>query len=192
MKKLAEIKPNPKNPRIISEQKLKELARSLKEFPEMLYYRPIVVNKKGVILGGNSRYYALLDLGYEEVPDEWIVEGKKFNSAKKERQFVIRDNINHGNWDFDVIANEWDPVEVTEWGLPVWTTEDDVTEIDEELDEPKPPTAGSSEYSMFSIILHYDTKVMLVQLLDRIMEEYHYEKQEEALLKIIQSYRDGD
>lgn len=108
-----QIKANPENPRVIKDDKFKKLVRSIEEFPEMLNLRPIVVNKDMVILGGNMRHKAAKDAGLKEIP---IIVAENLDEAK-EREFIIKDNVGFGEWDWDALANLWDIEELDEWGL---------------------------------------------------------------------------
>jgi site-specific DNA-methyltransferase (adenine-specific) len=114
MKKVAigELKPNPNNPRIIKDDKFKKLVQSIKDLPEMAEVRPIVVNTDMVVLGGNMRLKAMREAGWKEVPIE-VVDWDE----DKQRQFIIKDNVSGGEWDWDMLANEWDADELNEWGL---------------------------------------------------------------------------
>jgi hypothetical protein len=117
--KVSEIKPNLKNPRIIKDDKFQKLVNSIKEFPEMLEKRPLVcytdVDKKLVILGGNMRFKAAKELGIKELSvvlaDDWTEEQKA--------QFLIKDNLGYGEWDWNIIANEWDETNLNDWGLDI-------------------------------------------------------------------------
>lgn len=112
--KTASLKTNPNNPRSIRKDKLKKLVESLKQFPEMLEARPIVVDKDGVVLGGNMRLKAAQMAGLTEVPvfvREW--------DPDKDEQFVIKDNVAFGEWDWDMLANTFDEDELNTWGLDV-------------------------------------------------------------------------
>src|SRR4030067_2368719 len=102
--KLSEIKPNPKNPRLIKDEAFAKLKQSIKDFPEMLDLRPIVVNEDMMILGGNMRYRALVDLGITEAP----VTIAKGLSKEKQDEFIAKDNTAGGEWDWSLLANEWD------------------------------------------------------------------------------------
>lgn len=119
------IKPNQKNPRGISKAKLEKLMASVNDFPKMMALRPIVVNRDGVILGGNMRYNALVALGYKEIPDRWVRVADELNE-QEERRFIIEDNVAFGDWDYELLANEWDTTDLDEWGLDVWQNKDDV------------------------------------------------------------------
>lgn len=113
--KVAEIQLNPENPRVIKEDKFKDLVKSIKKFPKMLDVRPIAVNEDMVIVGGNMRFKAALEAGMKEVP---IVILKGFTEAEQ-REFVIKDNIAFGEWDFEMLANEWDVESLSDWGLDI-------------------------------------------------------------------------
>jgi DNA modification methylase len=133
--KVAAIKSNPKNPRLIKDDKFKKLVKSIKDFPEMESVRPIVVNKDMVILGGNMRYKAMIECGYKEVNVE-VVDW----SEDKQNEFIIKDNIGFGDNDWDMLANEWDMEQLEGWGLdlPIF----DYKEIDAEEDDFDVPDGG--------------------------------------------------
>ena len=78
--------------------------------------RPIVIDAKGIILGGNMRYRAIKELGYKEIPDEWVKRADELTD-EEEHRFIIEDNVPFGDWDWDILANEWDAEQLTEWGL---------------------------------------------------------------------------
>lgn len=135
--KVSDIKPNPQNPRTIKDDDFKKLVQSIKDFPEMLDARPIVINKDNVILGGNMRFKAMVEAGWKEVPVK-VVDW----SEEKQREFVIKDNVSGGIWDWDALANEWDATELEEWGLDIPHYEENINgnqEVDTEslLDESK-------------------------------------------------------
>lgn len=135
--KFSEIKPNPNNPRIIKDDKFKKLVQSLRDFPQMMALRPIIIDENNIIQGGNMRFKALLELGYKDVPDEWIKQGKDL-TEEQWREFVIKDNVGFGEWDMDILANEWDTKQLTEWGvdLPDWSKGHDINNelTDEDVD----------------------------------------------------------
>lgn len=126
--KLSELKENPNNPRIIKDDKFKKLVKSIQEFPEMLDAREIVINKDHIILGGNMRYKAAKEAGLTEVPVK-IVDWDEY----KQRQFIIKDNVSGGEWDWDVLANEWDAEKLDEWGIEL-PNYDDVPNENKEVD----------------------------------------------------------
>jgi DNA modification methylase len=108
------IKPNKNNPRTIKDDKFKKLVKSLQEFPDMAKVRPIVVNKDMIVLGGNMRLKAMKEAGWKEVPVE-VVDW----SEEHQREFIIKDNVGFGEWEWDVLANEWDAEQLTDWGLDI-------------------------------------------------------------------------
>ena len=114
--KINSIKTNPKNPRLIKDDKFKKLVKSIQEFPQMLELRPIVVDENNIILGGNMRYKACIEAGLKEV---FIVQAKDLTEQQKD-EFIVKDNVGFGEWDWDILANEWDEIKLTEWGLDVW------------------------------------------------------------------------
>jgi ParB-like chromosome segregation protein Spo0J len=132
--KISEVKPNPKNPRIIKDGKFQKLVKSIQEFPDMLNKRPLVVftdvDNKYVVLGGNMRLKACKEIGLKEIPiiiaDEWTEEQKN--------EFLIKDNVGFGEWDWDSLANEWDAELLNDWGLnvPELPTEVDYSILDDE------------------------------------------------------------
>jgi ParB-like chromosome segregation protein Spo0J len=113
--KLSEIKRNPDNPRLIKDNKYKKLVTSIIEFPEMLEIRPIVVNDDMVVLGGNMRLKACQEAKLREVP---IIKASTL-TAEQQREFIVKDNVGFGEWDWDMLANEWETDELKELGLDV-------------------------------------------------------------------------
>jgi DNA modification methylase len=111
--KINSIKTNPKNPRLIKDDKFKKLVNSIKEFPQMLELRPIVVDENNIILGGNMRHKACIEAGLKEV---YIVQAKDLTELQKD-EFIVKDNVGFGEWDWDILANEWDTDKLTDWGL---------------------------------------------------------------------------
>ena len=128
------IRNNPINPRLVNTAKFEKLKQSIQDFPEMLKLRPIVVDDKGYILGGNMRYKALVELGHTEVN---IIRADKL-TEKQKQEFIIKDNLGFGDWDWDILANEWDSVELEDWGLDVWQNEDDIINSFDEENEEQP------------------------------------------------------
>jgi DNA modification methylase len=119
--KISKVKGNPDNPRIIKNDKFKKLVKSIQEFPEMLKLRPIVVDEDFMVLGGNMRLKASKDAGLKEV---WIEVAEGLTEEQK-KEFIVKDNVGFGEWEWDMLANEWDSVQLAEWGLDVWENEDD-------------------------------------------------------------------
>ena len=124
--KISAIKANSKNPRQIKDDKFKKLVQSIRDFPDMLNKRPLIcftdVDKKYVVLGGNMRLKAAQEVGLKEMPiilaDDWTQEQKD--------EFLIKDNVGFGEWNWDDLANEWDSELLDNWGLDVWQSEPDI------------------------------------------------------------------
>jgi hypothetical protein len=118
MIKISKIKSNPNNPRIIKDDKFKKLCKSISELPKMMELRPIVVDENFIVQGGNMRLKALTELGYKEIPDEWVKQAKDFTEDEL-KEFIIKDNVGFGEWDWSDLANQWDAEKLTEWGLDI-------------------------------------------------------------------------
>lgn len=118
MIKLSKILPNPNNPRLIKDDRFKKLVNSIKEFPKMMELRPMVIDENFITLGGNMRLKALKELGYKEIPDEWVKQASDL-TPEEARRFIIADNVGFGEHDWDTLANEWDAEQLSEWGLDI-------------------------------------------------------------------------
>jgi hypothetical protein len=130
--KISEVKNNPNNPRIIKDDKFKKLVESVKSFPEMLNIRPIVVNSDMVVLGGNMRLRACKEAGLKEIP---IIKADTL-TPEQQSEFIIKDNVSGGEWDWDMLANEWNADDLDAWGLDVpieFQTELEAEEDDYEI-----------------------------------------------------------
>ena len=123
--KINSIKTNPKNPRLIKDDKFKKLVKSIKEFPQMLELRPIVVDENNIVLGGNMRLKACLEVGLKEV---YIVKAEDLTEQQKD-EFIVKDNVGFGEWDWDILANEWDTDKLQDWGLDLPIFKDDENEL---------------------------------------------------------------
>ena len=129
--KISQVKTNPNNPRLIKDDKFKKLVKSIKEFPEMLEIRPIVVDKDNMVLGGNMRLRACQEAGLKEV---YILKASQL-TEKQQREFIVKDNVGFGEWDWDDLANEWDAEELEDWGLDLpMDVKIDELEDDEEIE----------------------------------------------------------
>ena len=132
--KLTEIKSNPNNPRVIKDHKFEKLKKSISEFPKMMELRPMVINEDNIVLGGNMRLKALKDLGYKEVPEEWVKRASDL-TEEETRRFIIADNVGFGEHDWEMLANEWDTEELEDWGLDGFPFDEEVTELEAEEDD---------------------------------------------------------
>ena len=125
--KISKVKPNESNPRFIKDNKFKKLVKSIKEFPEMLKLRPIVVNKDMIVLGGNMRLKACAEAGLKEV---YILKADEL-TEQQEREFIVKDNVGFGEWDWDALGNEWNSVQLEDWGMDNWQNMDDIETSDD-------------------------------------------------------------
>lgn len=137
--RLSEIKNNPNNPRLIKDEKFEKLKKSITDFPKMMELRPMVINSDNIVLGGNMRLKALKELGYKEVPGEWVKRAEDL-TEEQQRQFIIKDNVGFGEHDWEVLNLEWDAEELSDWGLEIPITSDKInnltdSEIDEEIEK---------------------------------------------------------
>ena len=143
--KINSIKTNPKNPRLIKDDKFKKLVKSIQEFPQMLELRPIVVDENNIILGGNMRYKACIEAGLKEI---YILKAEDLTELQKD-EFIVKDNVGFGEWDWDILANEWDTDKLTDWGLDIPNYSlgldvNDMTEEDIDIEEEFDPIGVSA------------------------------------------------
>jgi len=148
--KISKVKGNPKNPRIIKNDKFNKLKNSIKTLPNYMKLRPVIVDEDMMVLGGNMRLKASIDLGKKEIwtdmftqadcdeMNEIAIEEKRETKTYLEYcdDIIIKDNVSSGDWEWDMLANEWDSVQLAEWGLDVWENKDDVdySEKNKEID----------------------------------------------------------
>jgi ParB-like chromosome segregation protein Spo0J len=116
--KLIEIKPNPENPRVIKDVNFEKLCESIKSFPKMMELRPIVIDESNIILGGNMRLRALQYLKFKEIPDKWVKKSNEL-TEKEKKEFIIKDNVGFGEWNWDELSNVWEVEELKSWGLNI-------------------------------------------------------------------------
>ncbi len=132
--KIGEVKNNPSNPRLIKDDKFRKLVKSIQEFPQMLELRPIVVDENNIVLGGNMRLKACKEAGLKDV---FIVKAENLTEEQKQ-EFIVKDNVGFGEWDWDMLANEWDVDKLDEWGLDVPkildSSEDDLKDLSSTID----------------------------------------------------------
>jgi len=158
--KISKVKGNPNNPRIIKNDKFKKLVKSIQEFPEMLKLRPIVVDEDFMVLGGNMRLKASKDAGLKEV---WIEVAEGLTEEQK-KEFIVKDNVGFGEWEWDMLANEWDSGKLTEWGLDVWLNEDDIKELkNPDNKESENPFATELDRESNYIVLKFETDIDWLQ-----------------------------
>jgi hypothetical protein len=151
------VKANPNNPRIIKDDKFAKLVKSITDFPQMLNLRPIVVNDDMVVLGGNMRLKACKEAGLKEIP---IIKASEL-TEHQQKEFIVKDNVGYGEWDWDDLANNWDAEELTEWGLtiPNWSSGHDINSMDEsqlDLSEEFNPVGLSADIQR--VVFIFDNK----------------------------------
>ena len=129
-----EIKPNPNNPRIIKDHKFKQLVKSIQDFPQMLELRPIVIDENNMVLGGNMRLKACIEAGLTDVP---VIHANNLSEEQK-KEFIVKDNVGYGEWEWDALANEWNIEDLDNWGLdiPAFANND--------IDQPKDNAVGGT------------------------------------------------
>lgn len=182
--KIADVKKNPNNPRIIKDAKFINLVNSIKEFPEMLNVRPIVLNKDHVIIGGNMRFQAAMAAGLTEIP---AIIAYHFTD-KQEAEFVVKDNLNFGEWDYDKLANDFNVEELVDWGMdakefgitdaPKFEFEDDGVTAD--LPD------SNSDVKMVQLFFNTETQAMFVQKISHLMEHFGAENITDATEKAVE------
>ena len=165
-----EVKSNPNNPRIIKDDKFKKLVASIKELPQMLELRPIVVNEDMIVLGGNMRLKACKEAGLKQIP---IIKASELNE-EQQRAFIIKDNVGFGEWDWDALANEWDAEQLEEWGLDVWKGEG--VDLDSLSDEFSLPEGDKAPFQQMTFTLADEQATQIKNAIADIKqtEEYKY------------------
>jgi ParB-like chromosome segregation protein Spo0J len=130
---IRQVRSNPDNPRFIKGDKFEKLVKSIREFPQMLELRPIVVNKDMIVLGGNMRLKACEEAGIDQVP---IIFADNL-TEEQQKEFIIKDNSSFGEWDWDLLANEWDIDVLNDWGIdvPNFDVEEPIDETPEKEDK---------------------------------------------------------
>ena len=152
---------HPKNPRLIRNEKYLEQKKSIEETPEMMDLRPVIIDEDDIILGGHQRWRACKELGWKDVPVMQYTREKhlksesftKFNKTYELvcAEIVIKDNTHYGQFDYDILANEWDVHPLVDWGIDVWQPETDLN-LDEFFSDPDP----QEEQNKYKIILEYN------------------------------------
>ena len=155
------VKANPNNPRIIKDDKFAKLVKSINEFPQMLNLRPIVVNDDMVVLGGNMRLKACKEAGLKEIP---IIKASEL-TQQQQKEFIVKDNVGYGEWDWNDLANNWDSEQLIDWGLDIpgfmeLPSEDELTEENKN----KPPTIKITFETVEDL---QQAEIDIVELIDR-------------------------
>jgi hypothetical protein len=167
--KITEIKPNPNNPRIIKDNKFKQLVKSIQDFPQMLELRPIVIDENNIVLGGNMRLKACQEAGLTDVP---VVLAKDLTEEQK-KEFIVKDNVGYGEWDWSDIANNWEIDLINEWGLDIPGFELNAGELSEEFSL---PSGDKSPFQQMTFTLADEQAEQIKNAIEEIKrtEEYKY------------------
>jgi ParB-like chromosome segregation protein Spo0J len=180
------IKSNPNNPRVIKDDKFKKLVQSLKDLPEMAQVRPIVVNQDMIVLGGNMRLKAMKEAGWKEAPVA-VVDWDE----DKQRQFIIKDNVGFGEWDWDMLANEWDAESLGEWGLNVPAFNEDVLTNNQDyegLDQlSKLDKFMDSELKRMFLVYDAETFEKVVAWFAGLQEKHNLNSSSDVVLKLMEN-----
>jgi hypothetical protein len=183
---LSEITPNPDNPRAINSSDYEKLKKSISDFPKMLELRPLVVNDDNMILGGNQRYYALLELGFQEA---YVLNASDL-TEEEQRQFVIKDNASFGDWDWEILENQWNTNDLIDWGVnvPEPSSLFQEEETPEESEQQQTPGATHDDYSVFELIMYHENKLEFLRVLNSIKEAKNFEKLEDCVMHLCGQY----
>lgn len=167
--KISDIKPNPSNPRIIKDDKFAKLVQSIKDFPQMLELRPIVINSDNIVLGGNMRLRACKEAGLKEVP---VMRADDL-TPEQQAEFIIKDNVGFGEWDWETLANQWDAEKLNEWGFDVPGFDVDPNEHGEEFSLPE---GDKAPFQQMTFTLADEQAEVIQQAIADIKqtEEYKY------------------
>ena len=166
---IRQIRPNPENPRVIKDNKFQKLVKSITELPQMLELRPIVVNRDMIVLGGNMRLKACEAAGLTEVP---VVFADNL-TPEQEREFIVKDNSSFGEWDWDLLANEWDVEQLQDWGIDIGGFDLSPNEFDESFDL---PDGDKSPFQQMTFTMADEQQTIIKNAIDDIKktEEYKY------------------
>ena len=162
------VKANPNNPRIIKDDKFAKLVKSINEFPQMLNLRPIVVNDDMVVLGGNMRLKACKEAGLKEIQ---IIKASEL-TEQQQKEFIVKDNVGYGEWDWSDLANNWDSDQLEEWGLDI-PGFSDVEDLGENFSL---PDGDKAPFQQMTFTLADEQATQIKNAIDEIKgtEEYKY------------------
>lgn len=200
--KISAIKHNPSNPRIIKDHKFVKLVSSIKEFPQMLKLRPIVVDGNNMILGGNMRYKAAQEAGLKTIP---VIVASEL-TPEQQAEFIVKDNVSYGEWDWELLANEWDTNLLQDWGFEPYHFGTSVSFLDNDTEEDdldlvaEPPTGPEviekpkitdDGYVRYEIVIREEDKKYVVNTLNTVKKANDCTLGE-AFLIIFKSYGNAE
>ena len=186
---ISKIQENKKNPRIIKGYKFDKLVKSIKDFPKMMELRPIIVNDQNVILGGNMRYKAAVEAGLTEV---FIVQAKDL-TEKQQEEFIIKDNSSFGEWDWDLLANEWEVKELSDWGLDlpkIYFDEDVEPNIDKDIFDHELDTYINAKVKQITLYFNSDDYEETIKDLINIRDKESLEDNTQVFLYLLKEYKE--
>tara|TARA_A100000172_G_scaffold11910_2_gene6353 strand:- start:2322 stop:2900 length:579 start_codon:yes stop_codon:yes gene_type:complete len=184
---ISQIKENKNNPRVIKGYKFEKLVKSIKDFPEMMQLRPIIVNDKNIILGGNMRYKASVEAGLKDI---YIVQAKDL-TQKQQEEFIIKDNSSFGEWDWDILANEWEIKELSDWGLDlpkIYFDEDKEPEIDKDIFDHELDTYINAKIKQITLYFNADDYEKAIKDLQTIREKENLDDNTQVFKFLIDKY----
>ena len=183
---ISAVRPSHKNPRLIKDIKFKKLVQSIKDLPDMLKLRPIVVDENNVILGGNMRYKACIEAGLKEIP---VIVASDMTKEQQDA-FVIKDNVSFGEWDWDILGNEFNTVDLADWGVDVWQNEDDISNTTDysNLDvDSKLERFMEAKIKSLTIPFEADEFEDVVNRLENLLEKYDCDDYRVLIYKILEN-----
>jgi|TARA_R110000868_G_scaffold397747_1_gene670597 hypothetical protein len=178
---------SPTNPRVIKDNKFRKLVQSIKEFPQMLEMRPIVVDSDMVVLGGNMRLRACREAGLTEVP---IIKASNLTEEQK-NEFVIKDNSSFGEWDWDLLANQWDIQDLDQWGLDIpssYFDDDKEPEFDKDVLDQQLDTYINSKVKQITIYFDNQQYEYALGKLEQIAEKEGLESNTDVIISLLEKY----
>jgi hypothetical protein len=145
--KLSTLKLNENNPRFIKDDKFLKLCNSIQNFPKMMELRPIIIDENNIILGGNMRFKALQELGYKTILSNWVQKAIGLSEEQK-LEFIIKDNVSYGEWDFNLLLTQWDKELLTSWDLDIPNLEIESTVIEVNRGDENSEWANTTDFEV--------------------------------------------
>jgi hypothetical protein len=183
---IKDIKSNPNNPRIIKDDKFKKLVQSIIDFPRMLEIRPIVVNDEMVVLGGNMRLKACKEAGLKEIP---VIKASDL-TPEQQREFIIKENVGFGEWDWAMLANEWDYKELDDWGLTLPNFDDNLTNNNDYEDKDQNSKLDKfmdAELKRMFLVFDNDTFDNVVEWMNSIQTQNKLDNHSQVILHLMEN-----